>query len=187
MPLLGTGNPSVGAPFAMCEYEDWGCTVVIPASGSIPQGSVLYRDSTALVGESGQMGTSAPATLSDICVLGNSANAAAGSPAYGVYQGPTITNPSSTATLTVTILVRRRGQGVVLATAKTAGTAVTVNGSLIGEPGTDQFTLQGAAALNKTIGVAAATGAVTALGASLIAVPGSGQTNTLINAFIDCK
>lgn len=189
MPNVGSpGAAAVGGPFATTDYIDWPVSVTVANSGTIPQGSAIFRDNTQISGAPGNVGPDGspnPSNNSDIGILGNSANASSTSPIIGIYQGPTITN-STGASQTYTIYVRKRGYGLVLATAKTAGTAVVVGGTLIGEPGTDQFVLQGAFAYGKTIGIATATGAVVTNGATIIAVPGSGQTNTLINAHINC-
>jgi hypothetical protein len=183
MPVSGTGNAGVGPPFAETEFVDWVGTITLANGVTFAQGQTVFRDATQIAGAPGTVGTSAQASLSDIVIMGNSANAAATSCIYGVYQGPAFTN-STGQPVTYTLLFRRQGYGVVLATAKTAGTAVTVGGVLIGEPGTDQYVLQGAAAYNKTVGTAQATGAAVTNGATIITVPGSGQTNTLVNANI---
>ncbi len=182
MPLLGTGNAAVGAPFAETEFIDWVASITLANGASLLTGQTVIRDVTQISGAPGEVGTSAQASNSDIVVVpvaGTGANA----PAFGVYQGPAITNNTGAAQ-TYTLLFRRQGYGVVLASAKLAGVAVKVGDSLITESGTDSLVISGAAVLNKTVGTAMATGAVTAYGASIIAVPGSGATTTLINADI---
>ena len=181
MPTMsGPGNAAIGAPFALCEFVDFVAQISLANGASLPQGSIAYRDVTQLVGIAGQVGTSATSTESDQVVLGSSANAGR---LYGVYQGPTITNNSG-ATQVYTLLWRKTGAGVLYATAKNGGTAVTVGANMIGEPTTDQYAVVGAFATGKEIGMAIATGAVVAPGGSIIVVPGSGQTNALINCDI---
>lgn len=181
MPTLsGPGNAAVGAPFAETEFIDYVASITLANGASLPQGSTVYRDVTQICGAPGQVGTSSTASNSDIVVLGSSANAGR---AYGVYQGQTITNNSG-ATQTYVLLFRKVGYGLVYATAKAAGTAITVGANLIGEPTTDQYVIAGAFATGKEIGMALATGSATAPGASIIAVPGSSQTNALVNADI---
>jgi hypothetical protein len=104
---------------------------------------------------------------------------------YGVYQGPPITNNTG-ATQVYAIEALQFGYGQVLAGAVTAGTAVTVDGALI-ISSSNAFATQGSAAINVYVGKAAPTGAVVAHGATIISVPGSGNTQLLINAYIDCK
>lgn len=147
-------------------------TYTIPASGTLLTGQPLCRDVTQIPSSAG----------ADICVLPNNANAGT---CIGVYQGPNITNPSSTATLVVDIEVITDGWGVVLAGAATAGVAVTVGGALV-VASSQSVALQSASPTFQTyIGQAVATGAVTAKGATIIAVPGSGITTQLVNAQIN--
>lgn len=155
------------------EFMDWDCVVTLAASGTLNTGQSVCRDVTAFPSSTG----------ADAVVLPTNANAGT---VYGVYQGPPITNPSSTATLSVPITVRQRGYGVVYAAAVTAGTAVTVGG-LLQMVNTNNSTLQATTpTAGNYVGTALATGAVTTKGASIITVPGSGQTNLLINAYIVC-
>lgn len=156
------------------EFIDWDAHFAIPASGTLATGQGFARDVTQFPS----------ATGADTVVLPTNANAG---PVQGVYQGPPIVNPSSTATLPVDIVMRVRGYGQALAAAVTAGVAVTVGGFL-GMVATNASILQSAAAPanGAWVGTALATGGVTAKGGTIITVPGSGQTNLLVNAFIDC-
>ena len=153
---------------------DWDCVVRIPVSTTLNTGQALSRDVTVFPGTTG----------ADRVCLPNDANAGG---VYGVYQGPPIVNPSGTVVMNVPITVRQRGYGQVYAAAVTAGVAVTVGGSL-GVAATNASALQTAAANapGGYVGTALATGAVTAKGATIITVPGSGQTNLLVNAYIVC-
>lgn len=102
----------------------------------------------------------------------------------GVFQDKTITNAAAfSQQYLVTVLIR--GYGQVYVGAAAGGTAVTVGGSLImAILTTVDYAVQGAGASNRTIGTACATGAATAFGASLVAVPGTATNNATINAFI---
>lgn len=155
------------------EFMDWECVVTLPASGVLQQGGAVCRDVTVFPSSTG----------ADKVVLPSNANAGT---VYGIYQGPTITNPSSTAAASYPITVRQRGYGQVYAAAVAAGTAVTVGG-LLQMVNTNNSVLQATTpTAGNYVGTALATGAVTTKGASIITVPGSSQTNLLINAYICC-
>jgi hypothetical protein len=158
------------------EFLDWDAHMTIPASGTLATGQCLARDCTLFPSTAG----------ADGCVLPT--NASAG-PIMGVYQGPAIVNPSSTATLGVDVVLRQHGYGVALAAAVTAGTAVTVGG-LLNMQAANNSAIQAATllgVLSTYVGIALATGSVTAKGSTLITVPGSGQTNLLVNCYINCN
>ena len=187
MPVFGTGNAAVGAPFAETEFEDWTGTITI-ATGTISalgQGQVVYRDVTQISGAPGQVGTSSQATLSDIVTNGVN-NVGTNSPVYGVYQGPSISTAG-----TYTLLFRRRGYGLTAVTTKPLGVTVAVGASLIiGEPSVDNLAvvcntqLYLSTVLNSYIGVACATAlgtAATSYGALLMSVPPVSNYTQLVN------
>lgn len=157
------------------EFLDWDGHFNIPTSASLTTGQAFARDVTQFPSAAG----------ADVLCLPNNANAG---PIMGVYQGPPIANPSSTNTLGVDVVYRSRGYGVANAAAVTAGVAVTVGGFLSMATNNASILQVGAAPANGvSVGVAMATGGVTAKGATLITVPGSGQTNLLINAYLNCE
>jgi hypothetical protein len=167
--VSGTGATVVGT-----EFLDFSCTTIIAASATLAQGQVLCYDATNVPNTAG----------ADKLVLPTSANAAR---CYGVYQGPAIVNPSSTATLTVTVTVRRQGYGVVLSqvtSSSTGSTAITVGAYLIiGANGTtlpDAYA--GTPAAGVTVGQALATGTHTSYGATILAA--STAATLLVNAII---
>ena len=110
----------------------------------------------------------------------------------GVYQPVNLTD---TALASSSIRVQTSGPGLVLATAKASGTPVTVDAVLISDT-TQTGLLAGSATTNKTVGMVTANGqsynssgaaqntAAINGGASVIAVPGSGNTSKVINAYI---
>ena len=177
MAIQKTGNANVTGPNASGEYFDVGCVLSLANGATCAQGQVLCVDVTKKVGQSPV--ETANSGFADQVVLPSSGNAG---PVYGVYQGAAFTNNTGS-TQNYIIDVRQEGAGVVSAEAKTAGTAVTVGGALILN-GTDAFPIQGSAALGVRVGYATATGAVSTKGATIIAVPGSGTTVTVINAYI---
>lgn len=162
----------IDGPNAAWDTSDTFCQITIAAAGTLQQGMPVLL----LVSSLG------PNATTPVCEQVVKANGTGAGPVFGVYQGPNITNGSSAA-VTYTIQVRTSGYGVVYAGAVAAGTAVTVGGSLV-VTSANPFATEGSATIFATVGVALATGAVTAPGASLIAVPGSGTTNLLVNALI---
>ena len=153
---------------ALPEYMDVDCVVTIAAGATMPQGQVLCRNVTALPSSAG----------ADMVVFAG--NASAG-PVYAVYQGPAITN-ASTAPETYPIIARAWGQGKVLASGTAA--AVVVGGVLEVIAGNQYAqTASTAPEAGLYVGYALATGAITAVGATLIASAGAASA---INCAIDC-
>lgn len=153
---------------ALPEYMDVDCVVTVAAGATLATGQVLMRDVTQLPSSAG----------ADMVVFGTSANAG---PVYAVYQGPPITNNSTTAQ-TYPIIARAWGQGVVQASGVTA--AVVVGGVLEMIAGNaNAQTAAESPELGTYVGYALATGAVTTVGGTLIP---SGSTVAAINCAIDC-
>lgn len=177
MAIQKTGNANCTGPNASGEYFDVACILTLANNATCAQGQVLCVDVTAKVGRSPV--ESANSGLADQVVLPSAASAG---PIFGVYQGAAFTN-STGATQTYIIEARQEGAGVVSAESKTAGAAVNVGSALILN-GTDAFPIAGTAALGVKVGTATATGAVTAKGSAIIAIPGSGTTVAVINAYI---
>jgi hypothetical protein len=153
---------------ALPEYMDVDCVVTLAAGASCVRGQVLCRNVTQLPSSAG----------ADPVILPNATGAG---PVYGVYQGPTFTN-TTTAAQTYPIIVRAWGQGVVNADGTTA--AVTVGGAL--EVLTTSANAQATAdspVPGTYVGYALATGAITGVGATLIA---SGGPASVVNCAIDC-
>lgn len=177
MAIEKIGQANLTGPNASGEYYYKGCVLTLANGATCAAGQVVCIDMTAKVGKS--PAETANSGYGDQVVLPSSANAGR---VYGVYQGSAFTNNSG-ASQTYELQVLTEGAGVVSAQAKTAGAAVNVGSNLILN-GTDQYPIAGSAALGVSVGQATATGAVTAKGAAIITVPGSGATVTLINAYI---
>lgn len=187
------GQAGIGGLNATVEFEDRVGTYSIPAGQKLLQGQVLFRDVTQLSGFASTKAGGAPAAnvpvsggQSDMLVLPTSANA--GDP-YGVYQDQTIDNSAGAAALVVVVRCRKRGVGVVNAGAAVGGAAVNV-GSALTAAAAQAYAVAGVArAFGNTIGRALATVVagvlVSAAAAALIAVPGAGNTQLLIQADID--
>jgi hypothetical protein len=129
------------------EYIDWDCVLTLAAGATCAQGQAVCRNVSQPPSDAG----------ADPVVLPTATGAG---PVYGVYQGSTFTN-STTTPQTYQITVRKSGQGVVNATGATVGGALANTGALqVGaapdpvEPGT-------------MVGVALATGTATAPGAAI--------------------
>jgi hypothetical protein len=180
--IFSTGSPSssgfsvqgTGATVVGTEFLDKTGVIILAASATLAQGQPLCYDATNVPNSAG----------ADKLVLPTSANAAR---LFGIYQGPAIVNPSSTATLTVTVLARVQGYGVVLSqvtSSSTGSTAITVGAYLIiGANGTTlNDAYAGAAAAGVTVGMALATGTHTSYGATIL--PASTAASLLVNALI---
>lgn len=173
------GNANLTGPNASGEYIYKSAVLSLANAAVCAQGQVLCIDTTKKVGQS--PAETANSGFGDQVVLPTATGAGK---VFGVYQGPTITNSTgATQNYEVSLLVK--GAGVVLAQAKTAGTAVTVGGILALDSTPTLYPIQNATFdYQRTVGMATATGAVVTSGATIIAVPGSGQTITLINAYL---
>lgn len=169
-------NRTMDGPYASWATEDDFVWFTIPTGGTLNQGQPVALDVT-------QLGPNANPAQSEYTVPNSNANSS--QDCLGCYQGANIVNPSGTVTLRVLIQVRQSGYGVVYAGAVTAGVAVTVGGQLVLDA-THDYAVQSAAAqiTGPVVGIALATGAVVAKGATIIAVPGSGATTLLVNAYI---
>lgn len=97
----------------------------------------------------------------------------------GVYQP---INPGEKPVNGALIRVIVYGYGIVSTVVPAGGTSVTVGSKLISTT-TNQAEV-GVATTDKTIGTVLATGTALTVGATITAVPGSGSTVTLVNAFI---
>ena len=179
--IIQTGSAATGAPFAQTEYADVSAFVTLAAGATLHQGQVCCRDLTALA--TPDVGTSNTSSVSDYVVAGSSANAGE---LYGAYQGEAVTNPDSdNAAVFGPFLFRRFGIGYVYAGVGSSGTAIKVGNPLImAQPSGTDYAVEGTAALNKTVGMAIAQGSATAVGDTVIAVPGSGTTIETIIADI---
>lgn len=152
---------------ALPEYIVLDCVVTVAAGATLATGQVLSRNVTALPSSAG----------ADMVVFAG--NASAG-PVYGAYQGPPITNGSTTAQ-TYPIVVTAFGQGKVLASGTTAAVLV---GSVLGTiAGNANAQTEADPVPGTYVGYALATGAITAVGATLIASAGAAS---VINCAIDC-
>lgn len=153
--LTRVGPGSNGYNF-QTEFIFWDCVVLLAPGATLATGQVVMRDVTAFPNMTG----------ADHCVLPTSANAG---PVYGVYQGPPITNGGTVAT-EYAVIVMREGYGQVLAN---GATAVTVGGFVL--IGVALQATGGAAEgnANTQIGIALATGIVTAKGATILAAAGN--------------
>lgn len=169
-------NRVMDGPYASWSTKDDFVWFTIPISGTLNQGQPVAIDVT-------QLGPNASPAQAEYTVPNSNANSS--QDCLGCYQGASIVNPSGTVTLRVLIQVRQAGYGVVYAGAVTAGVAVTVGGQLVLDA-THDAAVQAATAqiLGPVVGIALATGSVTAKGGTLIAVPGSGFSTLLINAYI---
>jgi hypothetical protein len=147
--LFQTGQTGAGPPFAETEYIDFAAQITLAAAATLALGATVCRDITQLVGIAGQSGASNTQNLPDVVVVPSSANAGR---TYGVYQGPSITNLTGQS-VAYFLAFRRKGVGLVLATAVTAGTAVTVGSNLISQPTTSNQVIVGAFATGKEIGM----------------------------------
>lgn len=163
--LFQTGSAATGAPFAECEYLDWGAQITLGNGLFLAQGQVVCRDITQIVGIAGQVGTSSTSSQTDQVVLPASANAGRN---YGAYQGPTIINATGQSAKYL-LSFRQKGIGLVLATAAASGTAVTVGATLISQPTTSSQVIVGAFATGKTVGMVVATPINTSAAASISA------------------
>lgn len=172
MPASRNGVTSPRGFNATPDIETTVVTLTVANGTTIAAGQVLCRDVTQIPGSAG----------ADIVVLPSSGNA--GIP-IAVYQGPAFTNNTGAAA-TYDVEAQTWGWGIVSAEAKTGGTAVKVGDTLILN-GTDNAPISGSAALNVTIGQVLATGGVTAKGATVITVPGSGSTVQAVNAYINLR
>lgn len=162
--------------YARTEGTTWEALITLANGATLNQGQVVSRDQTALVGNF------QATPQGDVVVVPSNTNAVA---PVGVYVGATFTN-STGASQQYKITLQREGVCQVRAQAKTAGTAVTVGSTLILN-GTDDAPISGTAALGVTIGVVLATGAVTAKGGTIIAVPGSGATTQLVTCDVNLR
>lgn len=171
-----TPNRTMDGPYASWATKDDFVWFTIPTSGTLNQGQPVVLDVT-------QLGPNAATAQAEYCLPNSNANST--QLCIGVYQGASVTNSSGSVTKKVLIQVRQTGYGVVYAGAIAAGVAVTVGGALSLDA-THDFAVQTAAAVagGAMVGYALATGSTTAKGGSLIAVPGSGSTTLLVNAFI---
>lgn len=173
------GSANLTGPNASGEYIYKAAILTLAAAAVCAQGQVLCIDTTKKVGQS--PAETANSGFGDQIVLPTATGAGK---VFGVYQGATITNSAAVAqTYEVQVLVK--GAGVVLAQAKAAGTAVVVGGILALDSTPTLYPIQNSTFdFQRTLGMATATGAVVTSGATIIAVPGSNQTITLINAYL---
>lgn len=177
--LLSAGkvpNRTMDGPYASWATKDEFCWYTIPISGTLNQGQPVVIDIT-------QLGPNANPAQAEFCLPNSNANSS--QLCFGCYQGASIVNPSGAVVKKVLIQVRQSGYGIVYAGAVTAGVAVTVGGQLVLDA-THDYAVQATAAqaLGPVVGIALATGGVTAKGGTIISVPGSGATITTVNAFI---
>lgn len=107
--------------------------------------------------------------------------------------GATVLGIKNTTSSAQTYLVNCRYRGYVGVWAKVAsgGTKIDVGDNLIANPGTDNDAILGAFTGNKNLGMALATcivsgTVISAKGATLIAVPGSGTTYAKLNVDLNC-
>jgi hypothetical protein len=124
--------------------------------------------------------SSAPVQDCGSVILGVVAGSGASPTCIGVYQPE---NPSDKPLNQDTIRILVYGYGVVSAVAIASGTAVTVGANLL-ISSTNNNALVGAPVVKQNIGTVLATKSAITLGSSVIAVPGSGSTTALVNAFI---
>lgn len=187
--LFQSGSGYLGAPFAECEYlYRAGFITLSHTAGvnSIQTGSPVCRDVTQISGGPNSVGTGATATQSDMMVVPRNANAGA---VYGTYDGQqgTITNPTTGPATAVfgPFNYQKWGYGPVLVQCAAAGVTVQVGGALIVTAGASGTTaaIQGTAAHFVNVGMALATGATTAINATLLG-RGVGTKFLLINADI---
>ena len=165
--LFRVGPGNAGYNFQP-EFIDLDCVLELAAGAVCAQGQPVARDVTAFPSVKG----------ADMVVLPTDPLAVP--TIYGVYQGPAFTN-SSGARANYPIQVRSVGQGVVSASGATA--AVNVGSNLIINAA-NLAAQAAAAAMGVNVGLALASGSVTAKGAQLIASAGAA---TLINAAIRCE
>jgi hypothetical protein len=179
--IAQTGSAATGAPFAGTEYIDFAAFVTLANGTTLNPGQVVHRDVTQVVNT--QSGTGSTSSVSDMTVLASSANAGS---IYGVYQGPAVANASGGSLVYGPFLFRRIGAGLVRVGVPTStGTAVKVGDYLVmAQPSGAEYAVSAAATITHTVGQAIATGAVTAIGSTIVAVPGSGTTTQTVNADI---
>lgn len=128
--------------------------------------------------------TNGKTTGGRVCLGSTAAGTGSNLVCVGVYAPQ---NPSATPNQYDVIRVCDRGRHPVSATAKNGGTAVLVGDLLVTDTTPtnnliSNHNTRASAGLN--IAVVTATGTATASGNSVIAVPGSGSTTQLVNAFI---
>lgn len=128
----------------------------IAASGTLAQGTPICRDLTQLPGgflpqDQQPSKLFQNARVSDRGVLATSGNAG---DLIGIYQGPSITNSGSVASI-YEIVCKFQGLGRVLAGAVASGTAVTIGSALI-ITSSNIFATVGSRAIGTAIGLVAA-------------------------------
>lgn len=183
---MGYGNRAFASSGAFQEGDkDFKQFVYNGTSGALTIGMPVYVDCTDAAEFNNLNSTTqlspAVAASGGKVVLGSDTNAA-NLYCVGVYQP---NNPADAPNKGDAIRVLTKGRGLVSAAAKTAGTAVLVGDLLI----TDATQASGLSGHNTyTAGAvfaqALATGTAVAKGNSIIAVPGSGTTTALINAYV---
>lgn len=156
-------------------------------SGSLTAGMPVFvdvRDSAEWnVRNSSTALTNGKATGGRVVLGSTAAGTGANMTCVGVYAPQ---NPNANPSQYDVIRVCDRGRALVSATAKASGTAVQVGDilSIDTTPGNSLVSTHNTRTTGTMIAVATATGTATASGNTIIAVPGSGSTTALINAFI---
>ena len=179
------GGPAANPPTT--DFLDFEVNITLQTSGALPnvlpQGCVVCADVTNLVTNN----TTTPAMEQAVPA---SNQTSAGLP-LGVYQGATVTNPSTAATQTLITLIRKMGYGLVFAGGQT--TSVTVGGVLTIAPGqATSFAQQVVPSFNVLqksafyyVGGAVATGATTAIGGVILNA--STTSIATVNAYINVQ
>lgn len=168
-------GPGSGGYNYLPEFIDLDCTVTIPASGTLNQGQPVFYSMINIPSTAG----------ADKVLPAPSANNAQ---VAGIYLGATVTNPSSTATLTQAISIRAYGYAQIYAQVTASGTgssAIVVGSNLIAAPNTAGLVgaYAGTAGFSVQVGIAYATGSALTAGATIMAA--STAATQLINGFVN--